>query len=153
MTPATRATRLLFVCAGNICRSPTAEAVMRRLVEQAGLADRIEVDSAGTGGWHVGEAPDERAAATAARRGITLTGAARQIRPDDFDEFDLILAVDRSVRNALDRLRPPGARAEVRLLDDRDVPDPYYGGPDGFEHVLDQVTAACTELLDELRAG
>ena len=88
--------RILFVCMGNICRSPTAEGVMRRLLEDAGLADRVEVESAGTGGWHAGEPPDERATVAARRRGVTLEGAARQVRADDFERFDLLIALDRS---------------------------------------------------------
>src|SRR5687767_11751020 len=88
--------RILFVCMGNICRSPTAEGVMRRLVEQAGLADRFEIESAGTGGWHVGEPPDERATLAAGRRGVTLSGAAQQVTRDDFRRFDLLIALDRA---------------------------------------------------------
>jgi protein-tyrosine phosphatase len=143
--------RILFVCSGNICRSPTAEAVLRRMVEQAGLSDQIEVDGAGTGDWHVGEPPDERAAAAAAARGIPLAGTARQVSAADFDDFDLIVAVDKENLELLRRIAPAGSRAELRTL--ADVPDPYYGGPDGFEHVFDVVTAACAELLDELRQG
>jgi protein-tyrosine phosphatase len=144
-------TRVLFVCSGNICRSPTAEAVMRQLVEKAGLSDEIEVDGAGTGAWHVGEPPDERAAVAAAQRGITLGGTARQIGPDDFEQFDLVLAVDDENLIRLRRIAPPGARGRVRKLDRTDVPDPYYGGPDGFDLVLDQIFDACSRLLDELR--
>ena len=143
--------RVLFVCSGNICRSPTAEAVMRGLIREAGLDDEIEVDSAGTGSWHVGEPPDDRASAAAARRGITLAGTARQIAPSDFTHFDLVLAVDDENLRRLRRAAPPGTSARLRLLDDVDVPDPYYGGPDGFDAVLDQVDTACRRLLDELR--
>ena len=157
--------RLLFVCLGNICRSPTAEGTMRALVDEAGLAEEIELDSAGTGAWHVGSAPDERASAAAARRGIELGGVARRVRPEDFDEFDVILAMDS--QNADDLLMLAGhddeRRAKVRLLRefdpqsqrerDLDVPDPYYGGGDGFELVLDHVHAACAGLLAEIRAG
>lgn len=130
---------------------------MRRLIAERG-AD-VEVDSAGIGGWHVGEAPDRRSAAAAARRGVTLEGAARQIRASDFDDFDLLLAADRTHERDLRRLAPDAeAAAKVRLLrefdpasdGDLDVPDPYYGGPDGFEEVLDLVEAACAGLLDEL---
>jgi protein-tyrosine phosphatase len=151
--------RILFVCMGNICRSPTAEAVMRRLIGQAGLD--VEVESAGTGGWHVGEPPDERAAAAAARRGVTLEGAARQVTPDDFRRFDLLIAMDRGNLRELLALAPDEEAAEkVRLLrefdpaagGDLDVPDPYYGGDRGFETVLDMVEAACRGLVDELRA-
>jgi protein-tyrosine phosphatase len=151
--------RILFVCLGNICRSPTAEGVMRELVREAGLEDAIELDSAGTGGWHVGEPPDERATETAHARGITLEGAAREVRAEDFDDFDLILAMDSSNLTDLRQIaRDDQAREKVRLLrefdpasagsGDLDVPDPYYGGPRGFEDVLDLVQAACVGLLD-----
>jgi protein-tyrosine phosphatase len=147
--------RILFVCMGNICRSPTAEGVMRRLIDEAGLDGRITVDSAGTGGWHVGEPPDERAALAAHRRGVTLAGAARQVRPADFRRFDLLVAMDRrNLRELLDLAPDDDAAAKVRLLlPDADVPDPYYGGDRGFETVLDMVEAGCRELLDELRAA
>jgi protein-tyrosine phosphatase len=155
--------RILFVCLGNICRSPTAEGVMRRLVRQEGLEDSIEIDSAGTGSWHVGASPDERATETARERGIVLEGAARQFTPEDFDSFDLILAMDEENLRDLLALAPGDeARAKVRLLrefdpatdesTDLDVPDPYYGGDEGFEHVLDLVDAATRGLLDRLRA-
>jgi protein-tyrosine phosphatase len=139
------------VCSGNICRSPTAEAIMRGLVADVGRDDEITVDSAGTGEWHVGEPPDERAVAAAARRGIALTGRARQIERSDFDDFDLVLAVDEQNLARLQRIMPPDARATVRKLSADDIPDPYYGGPDGFDDVLDRLTAACADLLDELR--
>ncbi len=153
---------VLFVCLGNICRSPTAEGVMRALVREAGLQERIELDSAGTGGWHVGESPDARATEAARRRGIVLEGAARKVRLRDFEEFDLILAMDASNLRDLQRLAPDEqAREKVRLLrewdptadGDLDVPDPYYGGPGGFDRVLDLVQAACTALLEQLREG
>ena len=143
--------RVLFVCSGNICRSPTAEAVMSRLVEEAGLTDRIAVDSAGTGSWHVGEPPDTRAVAAARARGFAVAGAARQVRPDDFDRFDLLVAVDDENLHRLRRVTPPGAADRVRKLAEQDVPDPYYGGPDGFERVLDLLEKDCRALLDELR--
>jgi protein-tyrosine phosphatase len=157
-------TRILFVCMGNICRSPTAEGVMRTLVREAGLEDRIEIDSAGTGGWHAGEPPDARAAGAARRRGVTLEGAGRQVRAEDFDAFDLLIAMDRENLRGLLALAPDEEAAEkVRLLreydpasagePDLDVPDPYYGGERGFETVLDQVEAACRGLLAELRAA
>jgi low molecular weight protein-tyrosine phosphatase len=148
-------TRILFVCLGNICRSPTAEGVMRRLVRESGLEDEIEVDSAGTGGWHVGAAPDERATEAARRRGTELAGAARRFDPGrDFDRFDLILAMDAENRRDLLALAPDAeARAKVRMFrpGDLDVPDPYYGGADGFEEVLDLVEEAARELLHEIR--
>lgn len=154
--------RILFVCMGNICRSPTAEAVMAHLVEAAGLEAEVAVASAGTGGWHVGNPPDERATAAASERGFAMRSVARQVGAADFDRFDLLVAMDRdNVRN-LERLAPDAeAAAKVRLLrefdpasagaPDLDVPDPYYGDGDGFEHVLDLVEAACAGLLDELR--
>lgn len=168
---------LLFVCLGNICRSPTAEGVMRALVRDAGLEQQIHLDSAGTGGWHVGESPDARATDAARRRGIALEGAAREVRPRDFEEFDLILAMDRSNLRSLRRLAPdeqarrkvrllrewdraangdldvPGGRAGFRSDGDLDVPDPYYGGSDGFDRVLDLVQTSCAALLEELRAA
>jgi protein-tyrosine phosphatase len=146
--------RLLFVCLGNICRSPTAEGVMRHLVREAGLEDEVEIDSAGTGGWHVGNPPDERATEAAARRGITLDGAARRFSVDDFERFDLILAMDSENLRDIRSLAPDEeAREKVRLLrgPGLDVPDPYYGGPRGFEDVLDQVEEACRALLEEVR--
>jgi protein-tyrosine phosphatase len=155
--------RLLFVCLGNICRSPTAEGVMRHLVREAGLEDRITIDSAGTGGWHVGSPPDERATTAAARRGITLSGAARQVTVADFDAFDLLLVMDRENHAELLRRAPDDeARGKVRFLrefdpesrarGDLEVPDPYYGAERGFEEVLDLVEAACRGLLAELSA-
>jgi protein-tyrosine phosphatase len=155
--------RILFVCMGNICRSPTAEGVMRSLVRDAGLEDRVEIDSAGTGGWHAGEPPDVRSTEAARRRGVTLAGAARQVRPDDFEAFDLLVAMDRENLQGLLAVAPDEDAAEkVRLLreydpasggaGDLDVADPYYGGERGFEAVLDQVQAACRGLLAELRA-
>jgi protein-tyrosine phosphatase len=148
-------TRVLFVCLGNICRSPTAEGVMRRLVAEQGLEDEIEIDSAGTGGWHVGAPPDARATEAAGRRGTTLSGGARRFDPArDFDHFDLIVAMDAENRRDLLALAPDDeARAKVRmfLAGDRDVPDPDSGGADGFEHVLDLVEEAALSLVDELR--
>jgi len=135
---------------------------MRALVAREGLADHIEIDSAGTGAWHVGDPPDRRSTATAAKRGITMEGAARQVTDADFDTYDLILAADEQNVAAL-RGRAPddAAAAKVRLLrefdpkavesGDLEVPDPYYGGPDGFEHVLDLVQDACEGLLTHVR--
>ncbi len=144
--------RILFVCLGNICRSPTAEGVMRALVREAGLEDEIEIDSAGTGAWHAGSAPDPRSTAAAARRGITLEGGARQVADEDFEHYDLILAMDGENLRELRRRAPAGTEDKIRLLcDDADVPDPYYGGERGFDDVLDQVEAACRGLLAEIR--
>jgi protein-tyrosine phosphatase len=156
--------RLLFVCLGNICRSPTAEGVMRSLVARAGLAEQIEIDSAGTGSWHLGSPPDARASQTAQTRGIELSGSARQVGIADFEDFDLLIAMDRSNLRDLRALSPGHAeREKVRLLrefdphsaggEDLDVPDPYYGDGDGFDVVLDLVEAACAGLLAEIVAG
>lgn len=155
--------KVLFVCLGNICRSPTAEGVMRRMVREAGLEDRVEIDSAGTGGYHVGSPPDRRAAAAAQRRGTTLEGAARTVESADFERFDLLLAADReNVRDLLEHAPDDASRAKVRLLRsfdkasvaraDLEVPDPYYGADGGFDEVLDIVEAACRGLLDEIAA-
>lgn len=148
-------TRILFVCLGNICRSPTAHGVFRAMAEAGGLP--VEVDSAGTGGWHAGEPPDPRATAEAAKRGYDLSDLrARQVRAGDFDAFDLILAMDRANLAALERLRPTGSGTEVRLFLDygdspRDeVPDPYYDG--GFDLVLDLIEDASRGLLADLAA-
>ena len=154
--------RILFVCLGNICRSPTAEGVMRSLLREAGLEDEVEVDSAGTGDWHLGEPPDVRATAAARARGIVLEGEARQVSARDFERYDLLLAADRENLRHLRALAPDEqARAKVRLLrefdpdsdgaPDLDVPDPYYGGAVGFEDVLDLVDAACRGLLEHSR--
>ena len=155
--------RVLFVCMGNICRSPTAEGVMRSLADEAGLGDSIVIDSAGTGGWHAGNPPDGRSVAAAARRGIRVDGAARQVQRADFERFDLLLALDGANARDLLRLAPDAdGAAKVRLLrefdpasaasGELDVPDPYYGGADGFDHVLDLVDAACRGLLVEIGA-
>jgi protein-tyrosine phosphatase len=151
--------RICFVCLGNICRSPTAEGVMRLALTRAGLADRVTIESAGTGGWHVGELPDPRTRAAAARRGIELDHLGRQFRRDDFARFDLVLAMDAANHRALVSIAPDdAARAKVRLFRSYDpdapegaeVPDPYYGGGDGFEQVLDICEAACAGLIAEL---
>jgi protein-tyrosine phosphatase len=150
-------TSVLFVCLGNICRSPLAEGVFRHLIRERGLEARYSVDSAGTGAWHVGEPPDRRSAEVAARNGVTLHGVARQVSPHDFDRFDFIFAMDRDNLAALERLRRTGTRARLHLLrdfdpepGDRDVPDPYYGGPDGFENVYALVHRAAAALLERL---
>jgi len=151
--------RVLFVCTGNICRSPTAEGVFRKLVADAGLASEIETASAGTHAYHEGEAPDHRAQAAAKRRGYDLSRIrARRVGKDDFTEFDLIVAMDRDHHEILVRLAPPEARHKVRIMlayarDARtlDVPDPYYGGPEGFSVVLDLIEDAAAGLLATLR--
>jgi protein-tyrosine phosphatase len=152
--------RVLFVCTGNICRSPTAEGVFRKLVADAGLADLVTADSAGTHGYHVGEAPDARAQAHAKRRGYDLSRLrARRFTREDFNAFDLILAMDREHHALLGRLAPPATGQKLRLMLEfarragvEEVPDPYYGGPDGFELVLDLIEDAAAGLLDHLRA-
>ena len=172
-------TSVLFVCLGNICRSPLAEGIFRHQAQIRGLADRFEVDSAGTGAWHSGEPPDSRSVAVAASHGVRLTGTARQVGMDDFGRFDLIVAMDGSNQRSLERLREGGARWDsgrrrhgrgsgarphgdrnrariVMMRDygpsggDPDVPDPYYGGPGGFEQVYRILERACGALLDEL---
>jgi len=156
--------RLLLVCLGNICRSPTAEGVMRSLVIPERLEEQIELDSAGIGAWHIGSSPDDRARRTAAGRGIELAGRARQVRPEDLESFDLVLAMDRENERLLGALaRDEQERSKVRLLrefdpasahaGDVEVPDPYYGAAGGFEEVLDLVQAACEGLLAEIRSG
>jgi protein-tyrosine phosphatase len=160
--------RICFVCLGNICRSPTAHGVMEKLVADAGLADRITLDSAGTGNWHVGELPDERSREHAQRRGYALTHRARQFVPSDFARFDLVLAMDRSNLANLERLAaayransPKAPLPPIRLLRSFDpeapahaeVPDPYAGGRDDFERVLDICERACRGLLEHVRAS
>lgn len=150
--------RVLFVCLGNICRSPTAEGVMRHRLQQAGLAAEVAVDSAGTAAWHIGKAPDPRTCAAAAQRGYRLHELrARQVQAEDFARFDLILAMDHDNLRELQRLRPDSAGAELDLLlrrgglAEHEVPDPYYGGSDGFERVLDLVESACERLIEQIR--
>ncbi|MEM7500274.1 MAG: low molecular weight protein-tyrosine-phosphatase [Pseudomonadota bacterium] len=142
--------RVLCVCLGNICRSPMAEGVLAARAREAGVA--LEVDSAGTGSWHVGDAPDPRAIAAAAARGIDIAGQhARQVSMVDFERFDLILAMDEGNLASLERLRPVAARAALRLAhpDGQPVPDPYYGGDGGFERVLDMLEAMAESVLRE----
>ena len=143
--------RLLFVCTGNICRSPTAEGVLRHLAKEAGL--ELHVESAGTGDWHVGQPPDARAQHHARSRGYDLSAQrARQVQVLDFERFDLIVAMDHGHLRLLERQCPREHRGKLRtLVAGRDVPDPYYGGPEGFERVLDMVEAGCRALLAEIR--
>jgi len=155
------AVRVCFVCLGNICRSPTADGVMVALVEQAGLSDRVVVDSAGTSAYHVGEGADRRSAAVARGRGYHLTSRSRQFVDADFQRFDYVLAMDRS--NLRNMQRMAGARSfsgTLRLFRDfdphsppgADTPDPYYGGPKGFDDVLDLCERGCQGLLDHIKA-
>ena len=150
--------RILFVCLGNICRSPTAEGVMHRKLAQSGLAQQVSIDSAGTAAWHSGKQPDPRTRAAASRRGYALDGLrARAVEPADFERFDLILAMDQENLRNLRRMQPQGSRAELDLflrrggLRQLEVPDPYYGGEDGFEQVLDMVELACDHLITQIR--
>lgn len=151
-------TKVLFVCMGNICRSPTAEGVFRQLVETVGLGDAIAIDSAGTHDYHVGEPPDWRAQAAAAKRGYDLRGLrGRQVSAQDFQSFDYVLAMDRANLAALERLCPPPQTHKIGLFMGfgrssavAEVPDPYYGGADGFERVLDMIEDAGGGLLQEI---
>lgn len=152
--------KLLFVCLGNICRSPAAEGVFIHLLNERGLNNRFLVDSAGTGGWHVGNPADRRMQAAASRRGIQLPSRARQISLDDLSTFDLVLTMDDDNLMAVQALaKEAGSRATAsikpmlsyaRNFSETEVPDPYYGGDTGFEHVLDLLEDACSNLLDEL---
>ena len=152
--------KVLFVCTGNICRSPTAEAVFRAQALRRKLGARVFADSAGTHGYHIGEPPDPRTRDAAHRRGYPMAGmAARKVNAADFTAFDLVVAMDEGHFHALKRLAPPGAAEKLRLFMDwvedaafRDVPDPYYGGPSGFEDVLDIVEEGVAALLDEIEA-
>jgi protein-tyrosine phosphatase len=151
--------RLCFVCLGNICRSPTAEGVMAHLLKLEGLSGAVEVESAGTAAYHVGERPDRRTIATAKLHGVPLPSRARQFQRDDFARFELVLAMDTNNRDDLLRLAPDdAARTKVLLLrdfepnaDDASVPDPYYGEQAGFEQVFTICERACTGLLAHLR--
>ncbi len=149
-------TRVCFVCLGNICRSPTAEAVMSHRLGVTDAGVHVEVESAGTGDWHVGHPPDGRAREEAARHGVAMGGVARQFTVDDFDRFDLVLAMDASNLEALRRIAPTGeAAGKVHLLreydpeahGDLDVPDPYFGGARGFAEVFDMVDRSVTGLI------
>ena len=152
-------TRILFVCLGNICRSPAAEAMMRQLVERSGLADIIDIDSAGTYGGHSGERSDPRMRRAAAARGIEMTHLARQVREEDFERFDMVIAMDDNNYEALFRLAPDRA-AQNKIFRFREfltnhpewsyIPDPYYEGHEGFELVLDLLEDGCATLLERL---
>ena len=152
---------VLFVCLGNICRSPTAEGVLRERAARAGVSDKLLVASAGIGDWHVGEPPDRRAIAHAAKRGYDIRKQrARQICEADFERFKWILAMDQDVLRGVNEVRPRSHEGHVGLFLDiapslgtRDVPDPYFGGADGFERVLDLIEAASDPLLEKVRAS
>lgn len=151
--------RLLFVCMGNICRSPAAEGVMRQKLNAAGLGARVHLASAGTGGWHAGKRPDERMRRAASGRGYDLVSFARQVTEEDLADFDLVLVMDQENRRDLRTFDRAGKHdAKVRLFCDfclqhkaTQVPDPYYGGPDGFEHVLDLLEDGCDGLMNHVR--
>jgi protein-tyrosine phosphatase len=151
--------KVLFVCMGNICRSPTAQGVFARLLKERGLEERIRIDSAGTHGYHVGSAPDPRACEAAMRRGVDLREQrARRLTPVDFEEFDYVLVMDRENLAAAQEVCPPAYGGKLRLLLEfaadigfDEVPDPYYGGAAGFERVLDLVEAAAEGLLAHIR--
>jgi protein-tyrosine phosphatase len=150
--------RLLFVCLGNICRSPMAEGVFRRVAEEEGVLHLFEIDSAGLGDWHVGQAPDTRAQSAARNRGIDISGqSARQVTGADYARFDLLLAMDGSNYEELTQVAPKAARHKVRRFLDfapqagtKDVPDPFYGGSAGFDHALDLIEDAARGLLADL---
>ncbi|MGB6388730.1 MAG: low molecular weight protein-tyrosine-phosphatase [Methyloceanibacter sp.] len=150
--------RLLFVCLGNICRSPMAEGVFRRVIEEEGLAERFEVDSAGLGDWHIGQAPDARAQTAAQARGIDISGqCARQVAPEDFSRFDLLIVMDRANSAELRRRAPREAHAKIRhflefapQVGTKDVPDPFFGDAEGFDQALDLIEAAAQGLLASL---
>lgn len=150
--------RLLFVCLGNICRSPMAEGVFRRVAEEAGAIELFDIDSAGLGGWHIGQAPDTRAQEAAAARGIDISAqSARQVAPGDFTEFDLLLAMDGENYAELMRLAPRGEERKIRRFLDfapgagtEDVPDPFFGGKEGFDHALDLIEQAARGLFAAL---
>ncbi|NNF15744.1 MAG: low molecular weight phosphotyrosine protein phosphatase [Gammaproteobacteria bacterium] len=153
--------KVLFVCMGNICRSPTAQGVFEKLAAERGMLLDVMVDSAGTHAYHVGEPPDHRSQAAAERRDVDISGQrARQVTVEDFDLFDLVIAMDRQNLMALSRLCPPRHHNRLRLFMDfgpaglpQNVPDPYYGGTQGFEDVLDIVEAACHGLLDHIQGS
>ena len=154
--------RICFVCLGNIVRSPLAEHMFNRLTEIAGVAHKYEVDSAGTGAWHVGESPDSRMRRVAAKRGLNYDGRARQFQRGDLDRFDLVVAMDANNRShLLSMARTKEQRAKIRLLREFDpqggrnagVPDPYYGGIDGFERTYQIVERSTQNLLESLEAG
>ena len=147
--------KILFVCMGNICRSPAAEGVFIHRIRERGVDHLFEIDSAGTGGWHAGHPPDHRSMAEGRRRGIHLPSTARQVRTSDWSGFDLIICMDRE--NHANLLRAGAPEEKLRMLLEwhpeethGDVPDPYYGGDDGFVHMYDLIETACEQMLDHL---
>ncbi len=158
MAEANPITSILFVCMGNICRSPSGENVMKKLLDDAGLSDKVRCDSAGTIGFHTGNPPDPRMSAAGRKRGLPMTGSARQVTPADLDRFDLVLAMDNENFADLQRLSTPENHHKIkRFCDfciqhtDTEVPDPYYGGAQGFEHVLDLLEDGCTQILKQIQ--
>lgn len=151
--------KLLFVCLGNICRSPAAEGVMRKVIEDAGLTDHVHIDSAGTAGWHTGKRADHRMRAAATERGLDLTSMARQVRDADLEEFDLVLVMDRSNHvdiGFFDREKLHAHKVKLfcefcSVHEETEVPDPYYGGPEGFEKVLDLLEDGCSGVLKHVQ--
>lgn len=156
-TPDNEPISVLFVCMGNICRSPLAEGLFRHKARTRGAGGRFVIDSAGTGGWHVGERADGRVREVASRHGVDLDGRSRQVTAEDFGRFDLLVCMDKENRRHLAQLGAPAAKLRLLLECDpaatvREVPDPYYGGRRGFETVYGLVDSACEALLDELLA-
>jgi protein-tyrosine phosphatase len=155
----TKKISVVFVCMGNICRSPTAEAVFRHYVENAGMSGQIMIDSAGTHDYHIGDKPDARAQRAAQQRGYDMSQLrGRQVGESDFRQFDYVLAMDRANLAILQNITPPGSDTRAQLFleyarhhNEREVPDPYYGGADGFERVLDMVEDAAQGLLENIR--
>ena len=153
--------KILFVCLGNICRSPLAEGLFIHLCRERGLDGLYQADSAGTGDWHCGEPPDPRATAAAKKRGVHLPSICRQVKQGDFGEFDVILAMDRNNRRDLESICPPRLKGRIRLMREfdpekgasPDVPDPYYGGPYEFDAVYEMLHRCCSRLLDALENG
>ena len=153
--------KVLFVCLGNICRSPIAEGIFAHLVRERGLEGRYLADSAGTGDWHRGQPPDPRAIAAAGKRGVHLPSVCRQVSKSDFQEFDLILAMDRNNQKDLNALCPPDLKGKIKLMRDfdngretgPDVPDPYYGGPYEFDTVFEMLNRCCSDLLEKMESG